>query len=134
VILDSGIDGFSYAARVGGSIHVTLTRQSAVQPSRASIRRLLQRESWNRTTEDIQITKLVIKIEKIGQLTRETLLKFGCKPIFGIGAPISTTHLISQFKIGDFIQTLFDEDLNNVGKFPPSAGIEVKKFSELPND
>ncbi len=118
----------------GGSIHVTFARKSAGQIVRTSVAQLLQRESWCRTTEDIEITRLASEVGTITKNTKEILLTFADKPVFGIGASISTTHLVSQFGLSDLIQTLFDDDPNKIGKFSPGASIEVKGIAQIPKE
>jgi hypothetical protein len=51
--------------------------------------------------------------------------------VAGVGASISTTHLLHQFGIGSRVTRLFDDDANKIGRFSPGLGIEVSSLKDL---
>jgi hypothetical protein len=51
--------------------------------------------------------------------------------VCGVGASISTSHLINEFEIADKIRVLFDDDPNKIGKYSPFYGIPVHDLEKL---
>ena len=66
-----------------------------------------------------------------GNEIRYELAKLNSKNLAGVGASISTTHLIYQFGLNDFISTLFDDDKNKIGCYSPGLGLPVLGLNEL---
>ena len=51
--------------------------------------------------------------------------------ICGIGASISTSHLVNEFQISDFLDFIYDDDVKKIRKFSPHFAIEVKPLTSL---
>ena len=62
---------------------------------------------------------------------RNELQKLNSKNMAGIGASISTTHLMYQFGLSDFVSMLFDDDINKIGRYSPGLGLPVLGINEL---
>ncbi len=115
----------------GGSIHLLFHQaDSSINPDE-SISKLVQRERWMNTGAHATYTELADSIEEVGCEIRELLALTPHQALVGIGASISTTHLLHQFGIGQQIEKLFDDDPNKFGKFSPGYGIEVSPLETL---
>jgi hypothetical protein len=117
----------------GGSIHVTLSLKSSDHKPRSSINQLTQRETWQRSKENIEILNLKNRIDSISEETKKNLKLFHGVPIYGIGASISTSYLSNYFEINEFITELYDDDVNKIGKFSPGVGKKVFSINDLSN-
>jgi hypothetical protein len=116
----------------GGSIHLVFhLADAAVEPDE-SISKLMQRERWMNVNDVAAYGALASRIESAGVEARELLSSLGAVEVAGVGASISTTHLLHQFKLGTTVQKLYDDDQNKVGRFSPGYGIEVARLSDLP--
>jgi len=115
----------------GGSIHLIFrTRESNAHPDE-SVRQLLQRENWLRVMDLDAYTSFAEEVKLKGNEIRHELEKLNSKNMAGIGASISTTHLMYQFGLNDFVSTLFDDDINKIGRYSPGLGLPVLGLNEL---
>ncbi len=115
----------------GGSIHLTFHPiEASVNPDE-SVNKLLQRERWTNVNDLSTYSDLSKRIESAGSEVRNMLSAVSGSEIAGIGASISTTHLLHQFEIGDRITYLFDDDPQKIGRFSPGYGIEVRPLDEI---
>ena len=117
----------------GGSIHVLLSLKSSDHKPRSSINQLIQRETWQKSKENIEILNLKNRIDRISEETKKTLKLFHGVPIYGIGASISTSYLLNYLEISEYITELYDDDVNKIGKFSPGVGKKVFSIDDLPN-
>ncbi len=115
----------------GGSIHLVFrTRESNAHPDE-SVQQLLQRETWLRVTELDAYTSFADEVKLKGNEIRHELAKLNSQNLAGIGASISTTHLMYQFGLNDFVSALFDDDINKIGRYSPGLGLPVLGINEL---
>jgi hypothetical protein len=59
------------------------------------------------------------------------LLLTSTRNVVGVGASINTTHLIHEFRIGQNLQFLVDDDSSKWGKYSPKFGLEVASFERI---
>jgi hypothetical protein len=118
----------------GGSIHVTLARNSSQYEPRSSVKQLLQRESWVRSRENFGILELIRRIDEISVETENILDTYSTDPVYGVGASISTSYLLNYFGINGYMDSLYDDDPNKVGKFSPGSGIKVFGIDQIPKN
>lgn len=111
----------------GGSIHVIGGKRRAMA-KRNSIRYVLQREEWMWRSNEMGISSLKERTEQTGFKCRELLSKVNHR-LLGIGASVSTSHLINEFNISHKLDALVDDDPLKLGKFSPHHAIEVIPFS-----
>jgi SAM-dependent methyltransferase len=115
----------------GGSIHLLLRPVNAGAVADESIAQLRQREAWMGIDAPAYFTETAGRIEAIGAAVRSLLQQVAGARIAGVGASISTTHLLHQFSIGPVVERLFDDDPNKTGRFSPGFGIEVGRLDDL---
>jgi SAM-dependent methyltransferase len=113
----------------GGSIQVIATKQSSDFQTSQRVFQILQRESWTWPSNE-SIFNLRDQIGRVGADVKKEL-GFETDKIIGVGASISTSYLINQFGIAEFIDFLVDDNVSKIGKFSPHYGIEVLSFSDL---
>ena len=115
----------------GGSIHLLFRSiDSKVAPDE-SITKLLQREKWLDTSVVNTYSALATRIGGALQGVHQLLGVAPDSPVAGVGASISTTHLMHQFRIGGRITRLFDDNVSKIGRFSPGFGIEVSPLKDL---
>jgi SAM-dependent methyltransferase len=115
----------------GGSIHLVFrTKESNALPDE-SVAQILQREAWLRVKELDTYTTFADAVKIKGNEVRHELEKLNSQNLAGVGASISTTHLMYQFGLKDFISTLFDDDKNKIGRYSPGLGLPVLDLNEL---
>jgi SAM-dependent methyltransferase len=115
----------------GGSIHLVFrTKESNAHPNE-SVAQLLQREEWLRVKELETYTTFADAVKIKGNEIRHELTKLNSQNIAGVGASISTTHLMYQFGLNEFISTLFDDDKNKIGRYSPGLGLPVLGLENL---
>jgi SAM-dependent methyltransferase len=115
----------------GGSIHLTFRRrESGISPD-DSVAKLLQREKWLGVQNPETYETLANRISSIAVQTRLLLEEFPGQQAVGIGASISSTHLLHQLRIGTEVFSLFDDDTNKVGRFSPGFGIKVYPMVDI---
>ena len=128
---DLKLTGADRVEHKGGSIHLVFYPvDAAVQPDE-SISKLIQRERWLRVSDVATYNALASRIDSAGSEVRELLSTLGASEVAGIGASISTTHLLHQFGIGERVSRLFDDDANKIGRFSPGFGIEVSPLKDI---
>ena len=111
----------------GGSLEVEIVDNlSHLQPD-YSVHQLLQRESWQRYSSNNQILNMVNLIKSNKDTVNSIIKAFvnSGKQLIGVGASISTTHLIYEFDIYKHLDFLVDDDERKIGKFSPGVGLEV---------
>jgi hypothetical protein len=117
----------------GGSLHVTLIKKNPnleLSPT-PNVIQLLQREQWLGVGHPWYYSKLAERIDEaqaelVGYLRENAIDK-----IPGIGASISTTYLMNQFQISEYISILFDDDNLKHGKFSPLFAKKVLPLSSI---
>jgi SAM-dependent methyltransferase len=115
----------------GGSIHLTFRpKESGISPDE-SVAKLLQREKWLGVQNPETYETLASRISSIAAQTRLLLDESPGQQAVGIGASISSTHLLHQLRIGTEVVSLFDDDTNKVGRFSPGFGIKVHPMSDV---
>ena len=117
----------------GGSIHFLFRRKDSDPAANETVNKMLQRESWLAVQDPNSYREFALRIHSAGRLVREFMNLAPMRQIPAVGASISTTHLMSQFEIGDRISCLFDDDSRKVARYSPSFGIPVRLIEELPN-
>jgi hypothetical protein len=114
-----------------------VTLNSSKRQMQPSVSQLLQREEWLRISDRSFYSDLKFRIENLSQELREMINSINFNRFHGIGASISTTYFLNQFELNSYIDDLFDDDKNKIGKFAPGSGIEVlplEKISSGPED
>ena len=115
----------------GGSIHLLFrSTDSKVRPDE-SIAKLIQREKWLGAGLVGTYSALAVRIDVALQEVRQLLGVANVSAIAGVGASISTTHLLHQFRIGGNVTRLFDDNAHKIGRFSPGFGIEVSPLKDL---
>ena len=115
----------------GGSIHFILRPQEAGAAADESVAQLRQREAWMGIESHAFFAETAGRVEAAGAAVRGMLQQLGGMRIAGVGASISTTHLLHQFSIGHMVARLFDDDRNKTGRYSPGFGIEVSRLDDL---
>lgn len=115
----------------GGSIHIVLAKQENSYLPRGSVLQNIQREMWSEVGSDLPIFKMVENLTRSKTILKRFLVSNKNSKICGIGASISTSHLINEFQISGFLRFIYDDDIRKTGKFSPFYGIEVKSLSTL---
>ncbi len=117
----------------GGSVRIEMVLiDSNIEPS-PNVAQLLQRERFLRITSLDFVIAFQERLEKLCNDLEEFLEKLGRTHLPGIGASISTTHLISEFKLSRWVNELYDDDVRKTGRFSPGLGLEVFPLTELTN-
>jgi len=117
----------------GGSINVIISKNSASWLTQSSVGQLIQREEWLECNDKSFASNLKLNIGKVSSEVYKLIDTGKFKKIYGIGASISTTHLISQFNLAENLTNIFDDDSNKHYKFAPGTGLKVLPLSDLPN-
>lgn len=115
----------------GGSIQFMVTLDSSKRQIQSSVSQLLQREEWLRISDRSFYSDLKFRIENLSQELREMINTISFNRLHGIGASISTTYFLNQFELNSYIDNLFDDDKNKIGKFAPRSGIEVLPLEKI---
>jgi hypothetical protein len=110
----------------GGSIHFIFKSSETLSESQESINQLTQREYWMRVDDSSFYDDFKKRVEVEKQKCHKLLPESG---LIGIGASISTTHLLHQFEIGNRFDLLLDDDLSKIKKFSPGFGIKVQALN-----
>ena len=117
----------------GGSINVIISKNSTSWLTQSSVGQLIQREEWLECNDKSFASNLKLNIGKVSSEVYKLIDTGKFKKIYGIGASISTTHLISQFNLAENLTNIFDDDSNKHYKFAPGTGLKVLPLSDLPN-
>jgi SAM-dependent methyltransferase len=115
----------------GGSLHLLLRPQGSTATADESIMQLQQREAWMGIESLGYYAETAERIALIGVAVRSLLQQLENSSLAGVGASISTTHLLHQFSIGHSFSRLFDDDPNKIGRYSPGFGIEVSRLDDL---
>jgi hypothetical protein len=115
----------------GGSVHMVFRHSDFNSSQDESVGMAIQREQWLGVGNIGPYRALAERVNAAAVEFEQILdSRFGGK-IAGVGASISTTHLLCQFGIGPRIGQLFDDDPNKIGRFSPGWGISVAPMGEL---
>jgi hypothetical protein len=109
----------------GGSIHLLFTHAENDTLETESISQLLQREKWMQINQPKFYESLKTRIHQASLDAQKNLPTSG---LIGIGASISTTHLLHQFQFGDRFDSLLDDDLNKITRYSPGFAIQVNSM------
>lgn len=116
----------------GGSIHFILVPSGSTHcPLDSSVTQLKQREKWLDVNDPIFFQSFLQRVTSAKSQFWDLVQSIGTPTLSGIGASISTTHLLYEFEMGELIDELFDDDPTKVGLFSPGFGIEVRSLSEI---
>jgi hypothetical protein len=118
----------------GGSIHLLFSPQDSDVPPDESVSQLQQREAWLGIDSFTFFKEIEDRVKLLGEATRNLIQQIGNLGFAGIGASISTTHLLHEFSIGHLVTRLFDDDPNKIGRYSPGFGIEVSPLDDLGHD
>lgn len=110
----------------GGSIHFVLRKEPKSVRVPSGVRQLIQREMWMGSAESSTYFALAKRIDLIAEQFRYILNALPEGKLVGVGASISTTHLLYQFGLGDYIRVLLDDDPRKHGRYSPGIGIQVQ--------
>jgi hypothetical protein len=113
----------------GGSLHVLARHvQTSIKPT-SSVKYIKQRESWTWPENLSGITGLKSRVE----IQKEEIIKrlsSSSSKYLGIGASISTSYLVNQFEISEWIEYLVDDDPVKTSRYSPRYGIPVISFND----
>lgn len=120
----------------GGSLEIGFIRSDSTIPVEDSVSQLLQREMWLGSKGNTSIHMMLNKVEQNRGIVHAFLssIKSSGGNITGIGASISTTSLIFNFQIGNFLTGLYDDDPRKIGRFSPGFGIQVNALANVKSD
>ena len=125
------LTGAQRSEHKGGSIHLLFrSAESEVAPDE-SISKLIERERWLGIGSLSTYSALAARVETALVEVHQLLGVDPYAAVAGIGASISTTHLMHQFGIDGRVTRLFDDNASKIGRFSPGFGIEVSPFKEL---
>ena len=117
----------------GGSIEVGLTLKTSEIPVEGSVSQNLQRESWLESKSDGLILHMIDQNSRsslmIDTIT-QAYLDDGYQ-VIGVGASISSTTLISEFRLSGKISAIYDDDVLKHNTFSPGTGIFVSPLAEI---
>ena len=125
------LTGANRVEHKGGSIHLVFHQTGASVEPDESISKILQRERWLRIGDLSTYRALANRIDSASVAVREILSNADASEVAGIGASISTTHLLHQFRVGGSIARLYDDDKRKIGLFSPGLAIEVSSLGDL---
>lgn len=117
----------------GGSAEVGMTLKDSDFIIDDSVSQNLQRETWLDSRGNSSIFSMVNRTTESSRTVNsflDALNSDGCQ-IFGIGASISSTSLISEFGLSHRINAIYDDDVRKHGKYSPGTGIPVLPLSEI---
>lgn len=116
----------------GGSIHFLLVPSGSTHcPSDGSVTQLKQREKWLDVNDPIFFQSFLQRVNSAKSQFWDLVRSIGTPTFSGIGASISTTHLLHEFEMGELVEEFFDDDPAKVGLFSPGFGIQVRSLSEI---
>lgn len=111
----------------GGSVHLIFKRVENESLVTESVSQLIQRENWMQIDKPEFYLLLKSRIQKAKFQAHNELPSSG---LIGIGASISTTHLLHQFELGDRFKFLLDDNADKISLFSPGYGLEVRSFKD----
>ncbi len=112
----------------GGSIHLLFTHVENDTLETESISQLLQREKWMQINQPKFYGSLKTRIYQASLDAQSNLPTSG---LIGIGASISTTHLLHQFQLGNRFDALLDDDMNKTSRFSPGFAVQVEPLKTV---
>lgn len=117
----------------GGSLEIGLALGSSKYTPDETVNQLLQREEWLNSKSNFLVEEMMKNVKLQGAELSSYLKaqKALGRKIVGVGASISSTLLISELGIQEYISYLLDDDSRKDGLFAPSTGIEVKSLREI---
>jgi hypothetical protein len=115
----------------GGSIQIEMKSENSKSVISPNVPQLMQRERFQNTQSQEYVLELRKRLVEINQTLINFLENSRQRRFSGIGASISTTHLIHEFQLNSLIEKLYDDDARKVGKFSPGLGIEVFPLKEI---
>ncbi|MDA9790984.1 class I SAM-dependent methyltransferase [bacterium] len=115
----------------GGSIHILLCPDSSSRISDETVGQLLQREEWLGGGDPVTYRQFAQSTDNAAERFRDTMEAMGTSKFIGVGASVSTTHLLCQFEIGNSISFLVDDNWLKQGLYSPGFGLEVYPLSEV---
>lgn len=115
----------------GGSIHVVFSKVNSSHVVKSSVKQNLQREIWLRSTSNENIHLMASNVARSKEALQNLISSNPSRLVCGVGASISTSHLINEFEVADKIKMLFDDDPNKIGKYSPFYGIPVHNLGSL---
>lgn len=112
-----------------GSIQVDM-RPVGVGEADESVALHVQEERWRDVHNPERIHQFRDRIERAGRVVRDMLEELAWPRIPGVGASISTTHLINQFQLAPWLDRLLDDDPRKIGMFAPGTGLPVEPLGK----
>ena len=113
----------------GGSLHVLAGHIESTKNVDPSINYIKQREDWiwRDNADGVLGIKSRVEVQKnlVQGLLSESSVKF-----LGLGASISTSYLVNEFEISEYIEFLVDDDNLKVSRYSPRFGIPVISFHD----
>jgi len=117
----------------GGSVEVGLTLKTSEIQAEDSVSQNLQRESWLESKSDGLILQMIEQNSRSSSVI-DTITQAYLDDeyqVVGIGASISSTTLISEFRLAGKISAIYDDDVLKHNTFAPGTGICVKPLAEI---
>lgn len=117
----------------GGSLEVGFALIESDYESDDSVKQILQREFWQESTSNGLIYAMVSNVEANSRQVNSIVqaLSEPQNKVFGIGASISSTALISEFGLATHIDFLFDDDPRKHSTFAPGTGLPVLPLNAI---
>jgi hypothetical protein len=117
----------------GGSIEVGLALKTNPIQVEDSVPQNLQRESWLESKTDGLIFNMIERNARNSRVINTIAQAYldDDYRVVGVGASISSTTLISEFRLAGKISTIYDDDALKHNTFSPGTGICVKPLAEI---
>jgi len=113
----------------GGSLRVLARHADNKNKQASGLKYMKQREQWLWPENISGIAELKTRIEE-QKVKLTNRLSTNKKRYLGIGASISTSYLVNEFQIANWIEFLVDDDPVKISKFSPRFGIPVLSFND----
>jgi len=121
-------------AHKGGSIRVDMRLAGPEVHPDESVVLHLQQERWRSIDRPSYYLGFAETVGQVARRVRELVEGLTDRPMPGIGASISTTHLLRQFALGGFISALYDDDPRKAGLHAPGSGLPVRPLANVVED
>lgn len=117
----------------GGSLEVGFALTESDYEPDESVKQILQRELWQESTNNGLIYAMASNIESSSHQVKSIVqsLSEPQHKVFGVGASISSTALISEFGLASYLDCLFDDDPKKHSTFAPGTGLPVAPLDEI---
>ena len=114
----------------GGSLHILAHKRDSQKSTQTTkrVNYIKQREEWIWPENYKGIRDLRTRVCHQEKELRNFIQNID-GPIAGVGASMSASYLVNQFKLAERIDFLIDDDSSKWGKFSPRYGIPVIPFS-----